>query len=320
MTPASLRDAVLPVIRRQIVGHEEVQERLLVALLCGGHVLLEGVPGLAKTLIARTLASALDVSFRRIQFTPDLLPSDVVGGLVYRRSTETFAVSRGPIFAGVVLADELNRAPPRVQAALLEAMEEGQVTLGGHTLPLPRPFLVLATQNPLDQQGTYPLAEAQLDRFLFHLVLDYPGAGEEAELLDRTLDGPAEEAGSPLSPVASGEVLRAQAELEAIHVDAAVRDYITRLVRATRPGSRDGDFPGEGVVEAGVSPRAGLALARAARAHAGLRGRDHVLPADVQALAPDTFRHRILLSPEAELDGWTPDRVVDGLLDAVPVP
>lgn len=313
-----LREAVLTAVRTRVIGHEEALEHLLVALLSGGHVLLEGVPGLAKTLMARTLAGALDVSFRRIQFTPDLLPSDILGGLVYRRETEQFVVSRGPLFAGVVLADELNRAPPKVQAALLEAMEEGQVTLGGHTLPLPDPFLVLATQNPLEQQGTYPLAEAQLDRFLFQLVLDYPGEGEEAAILDLALDGT--DGAAPPSPVTAQEVKSARAAVAQVHVDGAVRAYLAALVRATRDPSNAGIPGADGVVEAGVSPRGGILLARAARARAALRGRDHVVPDDVQALAPHVFRHRLLLSVEAEVDGWTPDGVTARILEHLPVP
>lgn len=314
-TPGEIRAAVLGAVRTRVVGHEEVLDRLLVALLAGGHVLLEGVPGLAKTLLARTLAAALDVSFRRIQFTPDLLPADVMGGLVYRRSSETFAVSRGPIFASMVLADELNRAPPKVQSALLEAMEEGQVTLGGHTLPLPEPFLVIATQNPLEQQGTYPLAEAQVDRFLFRLQMDYPSETEEASLVDQVLDEPAPE----VEAVVSGpDILAAREVVRRVHVDPAVRRYLTRLVRATRqPSAADAGPPR---VEAGVSPRGGVLLARAAQAHAALAGRDHVLPRDIQLLAPDVFRHRVILSVDAEVDGWSPDALTRTLLDTVPVP
>ena len=300
-----------------MIGHEEVVDHLLVALFSGGHVLLEGVPGLAKTLLARTLSKTLDVSFRRLQFTPDLLPSDVLGGLVYRKATEQFVVSRGPIFAGVVLADELNRAPPKVQSALLEAMEERQVTLGGHTLPLPEPFMVLATQNPLEQQGTYPLAEAQLDRFLFQLVMTYPTAEDEGAIIDQALDGIAE---ATHAAVTVQEIQAAKDALSLIHVDAAVRQYITLLVRATRDPELAGLQELAGVVESGVSPRAGILLARAARARAGLSGRDHVLRSDVQALASAVFRHRVILSVDAEVDGWTVDRVTRRLLDHVPVP
>jgi len=314
-TPREIREAVLRAVRARVVGQEEVLDRLLVALLAGGHVLLEGVPGLAKTLMARSLAAAVDVSFRRIQFTPDLLPADVLGGLVYRRSTETFAVSRGPIFANMVLADELNRAPPRVQSALLEAMEEEQVTLGGHTLSLPDPFLVVATQNPLEQQGTYPLAEAQADRFLFRLQVDYPTDDEESALMDRALDGPA----APVEAVVGGEdILAARDAVTRVHVDREVRRYLTRLVRASRtpPVLASGSSP----VEAGISPRGGVLLGRAARAWAALQGRDHVLPRDVQELAPDVFRHRLLLTVDAEVEGWNPDRVTRALLDSVPLP
>lgn len=272
---------------------------------------------MAKTLLARTLAQTLDVPFRRIQFTPDLLPSDVLGGVVYRKATEQFVVQKGPLFAGVVLADELNRSPPKVQSALLEAMEERQVTLGGHTLPLPEPFLVLATQNPLEQQGTYPLAEAQVDRFVFQLVLSYPSETEEVAILDQALDGVPE--GSP--PAVTVEEIRAARDAVAlVHVDSAVRAYVASLVRASREPGAFGITELDGVVDAGVSPRGGILLARAARARAGLRGRDHVLPEDVRALAPSVLRHRILLSVEAEVDGWTTDRVAHRLLEHVPVP
>ena len=316
---ARLSDEVRVSLSREIVGQEAVLHRLLVAVLAGGHVLLEGVPGLAKTRMARALATSFEASFKRIQFTPDLLPADLLGGMVWQREREAFAVARGPIFAHVVLADELNRAPPKVQSALLEAMEERQVTLGGHTLPLPDPFLVLATQNPIDQQGTYPLAEAQLDRFMFQLVVDYPAAAEEREVVDRVLDG-AHTAGPPPAPIEIGDLRAARVAVDGVHVSAAVRDYLVRLVRATRAPESFGVPELAGRIELGASPRAGIVLARAARAHAALSGRDHVLPDDVADLAPDVLRHRLLPSLDAEREGWTVDALVERLLERVPSP
>ncbi len=303
----------------EIVGQEAVLHRLLVALLAGGHVLLEGVPGLAKTRMARALAGAFAATFRRIQFTPDLLPADLLGGMVWQRERERFAVARGPIFANVVLADELNRAPPKVQSALLESMEEGQVTLGGHTLSLPDPFLVLATQNPLDQQGTYPLAEAQLDRFLFQLIVDYPSLDEEREVVDRALDGTAAPT-EPLEPIEIGDLRAARAIVEGVWVAPEVRDYLVRLVRATRDPAAHGLRELEGCIELGASPRAAILLARAARAHAALQGRDHVLPDDAALLAPDVLRHRLVPTLEGEQAGWDSDRIAEVLLRRVTTP
>ena len=304
-------------LRRTIVGQDPVVERLVVALLAGGHVLLEGVPGLAKTLMVRTLAAALDGEFRRIQFTPDLLPSDVVGTLVFRPDRGAFVVSRGPVFANVVLADELNRAPAKVQSALLEAMEERQVTLGGRTLGLPDPFLVLATENPLEQQGTYPLAEAQLDRFMMMLRVGYPGRADESAILRMAADG----ARSETTPVAScGEVLAARESVRRVRVAQPLLEYVVELVRATREPAAAGVPELEGLIEFGASPRAGIFLVAAARALAYLRGRDHVLPEDVKTLAHDVLRHRLVLTFEAEARGVSADHLVDGVVGAVPVP
>ena len=304
-------------LSQQIVGQEAVLHRLIVAVLAGGHVLLEGVPGLAKTRMARSLAGTFSAEFRRIQFTPDLLPADLLGGMIWRREKERFAVARGPIFANVVLADELNRAPPTVQSALLEAMEEGQVTLGGHTLALPDPFLVLATQNPIEQQGTYPLAEAQLDRFMFQLLVDYPLQDEEREVIDRALDGDPE---SAVQPIEIGDLRAARALVDHVHVAPQIRDYLVRLVRATRAPEAFGAPELTGQIEMGASPRAAILLAPAMRAHAALEGRDHVLPDDVQLLAPDVLRHRIVPSLEGERQGWDPDRCVARLLERVAAP
>lgn len=308
-------DALLRECRKVIVGQPLLLNRLMLALLCRGHVLLEGLPGLAKTRSIKTLAAASHLAFHRIQFTPDLLPSDVVGTLVFDPRDLTFSPKKGPIFTNLLLADEINRAPSKVQSALLEAMEERQVTLGEDSFPLPDPFLVLATQNPLEQEGTFPLPEAQMDRFLFKLRIDYPSQVEEVEVLRRA-DG-AEEAVSP--------VLDAQAVLEAsrlahrVRLDDAIRAYIVRLVQSTRKG-HGREWKGRELLRCGASPRASLALQLASKGLAMLSGRDHVLPEDIVALAPDVLRHRLLLTYESEADGVTTDEVVEGLLGAIPRP
>ena len=308
-------DALLRECRKVIVGQPLLLNRLMLALLCRGHVLLEGLPGLAKTRSIKTLAAASHLAFHRIQFTPDLLPSDVVGTLVFDPRDLTFSPKKGPIFTNLLLADEINRAPSKVQSALLEAMEERQVTLGEESFPLPDPFLVLATQNPLEQEGTFPLPEAQMDRFLFKLRIDYPSHVEEVEVLRRA-DG-AEEAVSP--------VLDAQAVLEAgrlahrVRLDDAIRAYIVRLVQSTRKG-HGREWKGRELLRCGASPRASLALQLASKGLAMLSGRDHVLPDDVIALAPDVLRHRLLLTYESEADGVTTDEVVQGLLSSIPRP
>jgi MoxR-like ATPase len=301
----------------KVVGQSGVVHRLLVALLAGGHVLLEGVPGLAKTLLARTLADSVDASFRRIQFTPDLLPSDILGGMVFQEETRTFVPAPGPIFANFVLADEINRAPPKVQSALLEAMEEGQVTLGGESFPLRQPFMVLATQNPLEHHGTYPLAEAQVDRFFMHLRLGYPNKSEEREIL-RLAAGPPR--GRVDAVLSGSELMEARKALEGIHVDACIQDYVVEILHATRAPGDAGVPDLAPLISTGVSPRAGIALQAGARARAFLDGRTFVLPDDVKALAPDILRHRILLTFEAEARGVGPDQVLGQILAAVPVP
>ncbi len=289
----------------------------MVGLLAGGHILLEGVPGLAKTLMVRSIAAALDVDFKRIQFTPDLLPSDVVGSLVFRPDRGVFVASKGPVFANVVLADELNRAPSKVQSALLEAMQEGQVTLGGRALKLPTPFIVLATENPIEQHGTYPLAEAQLDRFLMMLRLGYPDQTEEQSILRAAAAGPPEE----LAPVANGDdLIAAQKEVEAIRVEEPLLKYVVDLVRATRDPAAAGLPELEGLIEYGASPRAGIGLVSAARALAYLRNRDYVLPDDVKDLAADVLRHRLVLTYEAAARRIDSDDLIDRILAAVPVP
>ncbi len=312
-----LQHRIEEAVAARVVGQTRILRRLLIALLAGGHVLLEGVPGLAKTLLARTLAAAVDASFRRIQFTPDLLPSDILGSLVYQEETGSFVPAPGPIFANFVLADEINRAPPKVQSALLEAMEEGQVSLGGESFRLRAPFMVLATQNPLEHHGTYPLSEAQVDRFLMLLLLDYPRRSEELEILRGGFASRRE----AISPVTSSrEILEARREVDEVHVEDGIREYVVGLLGATRDPEGVG-IPGCGALVAmGASPRAGLALQQAARARAYLSGRTYVLPEDVKALAPDVLRHRLLPTYEAEAQGLGPDQILDRILEAVPAP
>jgi len=308
-------DNLLQECRKVIVGQPHLLNRLLVALLVPGHVLLEGLPGLAKTRTVKTLAAASHLSFRRVQFTPDLLPSDVVGTLVFDPRSLTFSPRKGPVFANLLLADEINRAPSKVQSALLEAMEERQVTLGEDSFPLPEPFLVLATQNPLEQEGTFPLPEAQMDRFLFKLRVDYPTAQEEGEVLKRA-DGHEQ----AVHPVMTGAaILEAGRQAREVRLDDAIRGYIVRLVQATRPGKAR-PWKGQEMLRCGASPRASLALQAAAKALAFLSGRDHVLPDDVVALAPDVLRHRLLLTYESEADGATTDELIKALLAATPRP
>ncbi len=311
-----LRRAVDEVGRR-IVGQTGMVERLLIGLLTGGHILLEGVPGLAKTLAVRTLADILSVSFTRIQFTPDLLPADVVGTMVFDPKTQEFHPRHGPLFANIVLADEINRAPAKVQSALLEAMQEHQVSIGGETYRLPEPFLVLATQNPIESEGTYPLPEAQLDRFLLKVRVTYPTRSEEREILQRMSGGQGIEVARLLDP---RSVLELRALALDLHLDPRLADYIVDLVRATREPASVGLAALTPLVAFGASPRASIALAQAARAHAVLHGRTYVTPQDIQALAPDVLRHRIVLTFEAEAEDVTSDTIVQQVLEKVKVP
>jgi len=300
-----------------LVGLPDFTDRLLVGLLCRGHILIEGVPGLAKTLAVRTLAGAIRADFKRVQFTPDLLPSDILGTEIYQAAEGRFSVRRGPVFANIVLADEINRAPSKVQSALLEAMEERRVTIGGASLALPEPFLVLATQNPIEQEGTYPLPEAQVDRFLFQLHLGYPGPQEEKEIVRRACQ-PTER---PVTAVVSGEDILSMAALaRQVHLDERLLDYIVALVGATRAPGAAGLTDLDGKVAYGASPRAAIALAKTARALALLSGREYVTPGDIKSLAPDVLRHRLLLTYEAMAEGLTPDAVTARILGAVAVP
>lgn len=305
-------------MQKVIVGQENLINRLLVALVANQHVLLEGVPGLAKTLTVTTLARAIQASFHRLQFTPDLLPADLVGTLIYNPKEGEFTTRQGPVFANLILADEINRAPAKVQSALLEAMQERQVTIGEHTYPLPSPFLVLATQNPVEQEGTYPLPEAQVDRFLFKVVVDYPTPQEEILILRRH---------APLQPppqvnpvMTPQDILRIRKVLDTIFMDPRVEEYIVSLVDATRHPRRHGLEGLEGLLRFGASPRASIFLAQAARGQALLNGRGYVTPQDVKGVAMDVLRHRILLTYEAEAQECTPEAIVQRVLETIPVP
>jgi MoxR-like ATPase len=305
-------------VQKAIIGQDEVIERLLVALLANGHVLLEGLPGLAKTLLIKSLGSAMGLDFERIQFTPDLLPSDVVGTMVFQPKEGTFRVHQGPVFANLVLADEINRAPAKVQSALLEAMQERQVTIGGETHHLPKPFLVMATQNPLEQEGTYPLPEAQTDRFLFKILVDYPNEQEERAMMERWGQLSMQ---PKLVAVSSGEeLLSMRNRVDAVHLSPPLQAYMLALVRATREAAAAAAGNGGKVLSYGASPRASLALVQAARALAWLHGMDHATPEVVQNVFLDALRHRVGLTYEAEAEETTTDQILLGVLDRIPVP
>jgi MoxR-like ATPase len=304
-------------IGKAVIGQNAVVERLLVALLANGHVLLEGMPGLAKTLLIKSLGTALGVQFERIQFTPDLLPSDVVGTMIFQPKNGEFTAHRGPIFANLVLADEINRAPAKVQSALLEGMQERQVTIGGQTHPLPKPFFVMATQNPVEQEGTYPLPEAQTDRFLFKLIVDYPTAEEESSMMQRW--GQMTKQPSLVAASSGEELLALRTQVDAIHLSPAVQGYILAVVRGTR-ALAERNTGAKRYLNFGASPRASLALYQAGRALAWLRGQDFLTPSLVQELAPDVLRHRIGLTYEAEAEEITPDAIVAQVLERTPVP
>jgi len=302
----------------QIIGQSHLVQRLIIALLADGHLLVEGAPGLAKTRAIKSLAEGLEGSFHRIQFTPDLLPGDVTGTEIYRPQEASFHFQKGPIFHNLVLADEVNRAPAKVQSALLEAMAERQVSVGSETYGLPGLFLVMATQNPIEQEGTYPLPEAQLDRFLLHVNVDYPDAAAEAEILRLTRAEAGQASVASPEPLRQDTVFAARQEALALHMSAPVEQYMVQLVIATRSPGRYSEQLASWI-EYGGSPRATIALDRCSRAHAWLKGQDFVSPDDVQAVAADVLRHRLLLSFEAEANGVTPDQVIQELLSLVPV-
>ncbi len=324
MDPASVQkqaeifDRLRTEVGRVVVGQEKILDRLLVALVCQGHVLLEGVPGIAKTTLVRTLAQALGVSFGRISFTPDLLPADVTGTLVYSPKDGSFSPKKGPVFTNLLLADEINRAPAKVQSALLEAMQERQVTIGDATYPLPSPFLVLATQNPIEQEGTYPLPEAQTDRFLFKCLVGLPSREDERRVMDRFTRKNAPSVSAVVSPE---ELAGLRDALDGVYLDEKVADYILDVVFATRePASRKGLADLAPLIAFGASPRATISLNLAARANAMLHGRAYATPQDVKEVAPDVLRHRVLLSYEAEAEELTPDAAIARILAEVPVP
>lgn len=318
---ASIHDALRQAVDQVgevVIGQSELVRDMILALLCEGHVLIEGVPGLAKTTAVAALARTIHTTFCRLQFTPDLLPSDIVGSEIYRPEEHRFEVQPGPIFANLVLVDEINRAPAKVQSALLEAMQERQVSIAGQTMPLPKPFMVLATQNPIDQQGTYALPEAQMDRFLLKIVVRYPARQHETTMLRQSLhdDGPRQQ----IEPVLWPETIAAaQSAIRAVKVSSKIEQYVVELVAATRDPYRFGPEVGD-LVRFGVSPRGTLALAHAARAFAFLAGRDHVIPDDVKTMATPAFRHRIVLSYEAMAEQKSADEVLELLLGQVPVP
>ena len=313
---ATRLQAVLDEAQKVIVGQQEMLEGLLLGLVADGHILLEGLPGLAKTLAVKTLAQTLDASFQRIQFTPDLLPADITGTTIYRRETGEFTVKHGPVFNSIILADEINRAPAKVQSALLEAMQEQQVTIGEQTFPLPEPFLVLATQNPIEQEGTYPLPEAQIDRFLLKLRVGYPGKDDEREILERMGGGEMPTASAVISPADVAEFRHAA---ESVFVDEKIKSYILDLVFATRDPRSYGLDLGP-LLAFGASPRATLALVRLARARALMQGRAYVVPEDVKAVGPGALRHRLLLSYEAEAQELSSDDLVIRLFESIDVP
>ena len=302
-------------IKKRIVGQDAIIDRILIGLLCGGHILLEGVPGLAKTTLVQTVADALGLQFQRIQFTPDLLPADLIGTLIYNPKIQEFQTKKGPIFANLILADEINRAPAKVQSALLEAMQERQVTIGETTFPLDRPFLVFGTQNPIDQEGTYHLPEAQVDRFMFKVLLTYPNVEQEKKIISRAFNP------TNISAILKKDtILETQELAKTVYIDEKVIDYIIALIFATRDPENYKLETIKHLIEYGASPRATLALTHAAKAHAFLRRRHFVIPDDVKAIAPDVLRHRIRLTYEAEAESITTDEVIRKILLTIPSP
>jgi MoxR-like ATPase len=313
---ATLLEQILYQVKRVVVGQDRFLERVMVAMLANGHLLVEGVPGLAKTLTVKTLADTVRGQFKRIQFTPDLVPADLVGTRIYNQKTGDFSTSLGPVFANLLLADEINRAPAKVQSALLEVMQERQVTIAGETHKVPRPFLVMATQNPIETEGTYPLPEAQVDRFMMKVLVDYPSDEEEFVIVERVIGPPVKAA-----PVATTEQLaELQAEARRVYVDPSLIQYAVKLVSATRTPEKHGLKDMRRFITFGASPRASIALTEGARALALLRGRSYALPEDMTTLVPDVLRHRVTLSYEGLSEGLTPDALIDRIMKAVPVP
>ena len=314
---AAFLGGLITEIRKVIVGQDALVDRVLVALMANGHILLEGVPGLAKTLLVKTVAEGVDARFSRVQFTPDLLPADLLGTQIYNPRTTEFSVHKGPIFANLVLADEINRAPAKVQSALLEAMQERQVTIGGEMFPLDEPFLVLATQNPIEQEGTYPLPEAQVDRFMLKVLVDYPGREEERSIVDLVTG----DAWTEVNPVITPEqIVRSREMVRRIYVDEKIKEYVLDIVAATRRPSGEAleDLPQ--LIAYGASPRASIFMIEAARAHAFVKGRGYVTPEDIKQLAPDVLRHRVITTYEAEAEEVTSDDIVRRILDHIEVP
>ena len=303
-------------MEKVIVGQRYLIERMIIGLLCEGHLLLEGLPGLAKTTAVKALATTIQTTFQRIQFTPDLLPADILGTQFYRPDTATFEIKKGPIFNNIILADEINRAPAKVQSALLEAMQELQITIGETTFTLDRPFLVLATQNPIEQEGTYPLPEAQIDRFMMKVKVDYPSAEEEREIMTRVYEGLEAQMTGVID---CAQIRRAGDTMRAIHMEDRIMDYVVRLVRATREPEAFG-LELAPMIQYGASPRASIWLGLAARAHAFVSGRGYVTPQDVKTMAPDILRHRVILSYEAEAEEKTTDDLIEVLLERIEVP
>lgn len=304
-------------ISKVIVGQEYLIDRLIIGILANGHVLVEGLPGLAKTLTVKTLSESLNLSFSRLQFTPDLLPADLIGTQIYNPREANFSVKKGPVFANIILADEINRAPAKVQSALLEAMQERQVTIGGETFPLPHPFIVIATENPIEQEGTYPLPEAQVDRFMFKLNVEYPSFEEERLILDSMA---VTDKKTDISPVVNVEqILKMRQLVDQVYVDEKIKDYILRIVFATRTPEKYGISIGQ-YLRYGASPRATISLAIAAQAHAFLERRSYVTPQDIKSIAYDVLRHRLIVSYEAEAEELTTDNLITKILNELPVP
>ncbi len=309
-------EKILAELKRVIVGQDYVMERVLMALIADGHVLIEGMPGLAKTLMISTLSKTMDTAFRRIQFTPDMLPADIIGTKIYNHNTGNFTTKRGPVFTNFILADEINRAPPKVQSALLEAMQERQVTISGETYPLEKPFLVLATQNPIETEGTYRLPEAQVDRFMFKLLMGYPEHHEEVEIVNRMTEG---KNPSVSMAISRRKILELQGFCPKIYADEKIKNYAASLVHATRKPEEYG-LDLNGLIEYGASPRASIWLILGGKAHALINGRGYVKPEDIKAIAPDVLRHRVMLTYEAEAEEMTPDNVIEKVVKAVRIP